>query len=221
MAQYESHISFSVFLGLGYAFAGLLLFGIGPEQVVLALAIIVIAGILPDIDAKGGAPVRELSSILAAIAPVALMNLVPYFREGGISRIALLIILCYLVTRVFIMRAVQRFCERRGMLHSIPAALLTFQITYLIFWDLTLRPRLFVACAALLGFLSHLILDATTNVDLVGKAMGSAEKKPAVLKVLAPTSGVTVFLYFSVFVLGWLVAQDMYPNLRLSFGFSY
>ena len=66
MADYQSHISFSSVVGVGYTIFGMVFLGVHPEQALLALAIIIVAGILPDLDAKSGAPVRELSALLAA-----------------------------------------------------------------------------------------------------------------------------------------------------------
>ncbi len=220
MAEYQSHISFSAILGVGYVFFGMIFLGVTPEHSLLGLAIIIVAGILPDLDAKAGAPVRELSALLAAIAPIALISYFPQLSSGGLARIALLIILCYLVTRVFLVRALKQFTERRGMIHSIPAAIIAFQVTYLIFWDLARVERLYIAGAAFLGYLSHLLLDATSSVDLLGHTFGDGDKKPRSLKIAASTPGGTAALYLSVAVLGWLVVQDLYPNLRVFAGVS-
>lgn len=221
MAQYQSHISFSVVVGIAYAAIGIFFFNIFPELAFLASAIIVITGMLPDIDAKSSAPARELGGLLAAVSPIALIELYPGVRAGGIARVALVVVFCYFMTRVVVVRLLQRFTVHRGMVHSIPAAIITFEIVYLLFWDLYWSDRLYVGIAGFVGFLSHLVLDASGNIDLLGKALGKAEKKPAALKLASDRMGPTVFIYASMLVLGWFVARDVYPHLSIYAGIRY
>jgi membrane-bound metal-dependent hydrolase YbcI (DUF457 family) len=221
VAQPQSHVTFSVSIGLAYALGGVFIFNFLPEHAVLASVIVIIAGMLPNIDSKGGASAREMGGLLAAISPIVLIEFFPGLKAGGIARIALLVVCCYLITRMVVVRALERFTVHRGIFHSIPAAILTFEVVYLLFWDLYWKERLFIAIAALVGFLSHLILDALTNLDLLGRAFGKGERKPAVLKFTGKTLGSTVAMYISVVVLGWFIAIDIYPSLSLYAGVKY
>ena len=218
MANYQSHVSFSLFAAAGYAFIGLSILGMYPEIVVLASVVIVIAGMLPDIDDGGSTPAREMGGLLAAVSPIVFLEFFPELKAGGVARIALIVVACYLLTRIVIMRGIQKLTVHRGMLHSVPAALITFEVTYLLFWDLYWKERIFLASAALVGYLSHLLLDAYTNLDLVGKAMGNANRKPAALKLVGPTWGSTIVAYSFVALLGWFVVKDLFPQLELYAG---
>ncbi|MCC6221119.1 MAG: metal-dependent hydrolase [Deltaproteobacteria bacterium] len=214
MASYQNHISFSAAIGAAYAVGGVFFFNIYPELTVLALALIIICGLIPDVDANNGAPSRELGALLATVTPVVIIEFFPGFKAGGIARIALLAIGSYLFTRIVVVRALQKFTDHRGMLHSMPAAVIFFELAYLLFWDLYWKERLYIASAAFLGFFSHLLLDALGNVDIVGSALGKAEKKKAVLKFVGDNLGITLFMYASVLLLGWFVFKDVYPELR-------
>lgn len=214
-------MSFSVVIGVAYAVVGVLFFDIFLELAFLASAIVVITGMLPDIDAKSSAPARELGGLLAAVAPIALIELYPGVRAGGLARVALVVVCCYFVTRVIVVRLLQRFTVHRGMVHSLPAAIITFEIVYLLFWDLYWYDRLYIGIAGFVGFMSHLVLDASGNIDLLGKALGKAEKKPAALKLVSDRTGATVFMYASMLVLGWFVALDVYPHLSVYAGIRY
>ncbi|MCB0358400.1 MAG: metal-dependent hydrolase [Bdellovibrionales bacterium] len=221
MTEYRNHITFSIVVGICYALGGMYLLNLDGETSMLALAIIAIAGILPDIDAKNGAPAREVGAILSAVAPIAILEAYPHFKAGGMVRIALVVVVCYLVTRVFVVRGLKKFTVHRGMMHSIPAAIITFQLAFLLFYDLFLLERLYVSVAAFVGFMSHLFLDATSNLDLVGKAMGSEERPAPVLKVLAKSWVQTAAVYSGMLVLGWYMFRELYPSARFIAGVQY
>lgn len=214
MAQYQSHVTFSVVTGIVYALLGVFFLQVFPEHAMLASVIVVIAGILPNIDEGGSAPAQELGGLLAAISPLVLIEFFPGLRSGGVARIALIVICCYFLTRLIVVRALQKFTNHRGMIHSIPAAIITSELVYLLFWDLFWQDRLYLAGGAFVGYFSHLFLDASTNLDLVGKAMGNAGKKAPALKLKGPSFGSTVVMYTSMIVLGWFVVQDFYPHLH-------
>lgn len=215
MAQYQSHISFSIILAIAYAVLGIFYLNVYPEHVVLASVIVVIAGMLPNVDSSGGTVERELAGFIAAISPLVAIELYPHLKDGGIARIALVVICCYLLTRMVLVRSLQKYTVHRGMVHSVPAAIITFQLAYLLFWDLFWKDRVYIAFAAFLGFFSHLMLDAYGNVDIVGKAMGKAERKKPVLKFGAGSFGSTLAVYACVAILAWFILRDFYPRFRV------
>ena len=213
MAQYQSHVTFSTILSAAYVAAGIMFFGIYTEQALLAGVILVFAGLLPNVDSGHAESTREFGALLAAVVPIMLLEMVPGFKDGGISRLALVIIGCYLFTRIVVVRMLQSMTVTRGMLHSIPAAIITSEVVYLFFYDLFWKDRLFVAIAALVGFLSHLMLDGYGNLDLVGRAFGKVDKRTAALKFKASTTGSTIAAYLSIVVLGYFVMKDLYPHI--------
>lgn len=214
MAQYQSHVTFSTILSAVYVAAGVLLFGIYVEQALLAGVILVFAGLLPNVDSGHTESTREFGALLATVVPILLIEFIPGIKDGGISRLALVIITVYLFTRIVVVRMLQSMTATRGMLHSIPAAIITTEIVYLFFFDLFWKDRLYVACAAFVGFASHLLLDGYGNLDLIGRAYGKSERKPAVLKFKASTMGSTLATYLSIVVLGYFVMKDLYPHIE-------
>ncbi len=214
MAKQESHITFSTVVGIAYSLCGILVLGIYPEHAMLALALIIIAGMLPDIDHGSGKPAHELGALLAAIAPLVIIEAFPELRAGGMTRMALVVIVCYLITRVFVVRALQMFTKERGIIHSIPAAIIVFQLAYLIFDDLYWFDRVYVAGAAFIGFFSHLLLDASGNLNFLGKAMGDKSRPRPALSFSGDTWFSTAAIYACVAVLGWFVYWDLYPTVQ-------
>ena len=216
MAEHQSHISFSFFLAVLYALAGLVIFNIAPEHVLLGAVVVTIAGMLPDVDGGGQSAAHELGGMLAAVFPLLLIESFHTLRAGGVARIALVVICSYMLARIFVVRGLQQFTVHRGMIHSVPAAIITAQLTYLLFWDLPLLPKIFVSLAALFGFMSHLLMDAYTNINIVGRAMGKQQKQQPALKFFGNTLGTTLAMYGGVLVLGWFMAKDFYPRLHVA-----
>lgn len=71
MAAYREHITVSGILGVAYACAAVLLFGYSLTQAVIVAVLTWVAGMLPDLDSESGRPIRELSGVVAAFAPIA------------------------------------------------------------------------------------------------------------------------------------------------------
>lgn len=221
MAQTQAHFSFAAMLGAVYGLAGAFLLEVPPETCVLGSVLVVIAGLLPNVDASGGSSSRELAGLLAAISPLIAFELLPKLRDGGVVRIVLVVICCYILTRILVIRFLQKFTSHRGMLHSIPASVVTFELTYLLLWDLKLFDRTYVATGAFVGFFSHLLLDGYGNLDLMGQAMGKAAKKQPALKFFGNSMLGNFAWYGTAAVLGWFVLRDMYPALRIYAGVKY
>ncbi|MBP9837593.1 MAG: metal-dependent hydrolase [Proteobacteria bacterium] len=216
MAKVENHFSISVAIALLYAAFGVVILELKPESIFLASVILVIAGILPNIDEGKGLPAKEFNGFIAAISPLVLLQLYPKLQSAGMSRLAIVVICSYIAARYLMDKIFTSFISHRGMMHSIPAAIITFEIIFLIFRDTPMESRLYISVAALIGFLSHLVIDGYTNLDLVNRAMGKGTSKQApVLKLWNENSSATFATYACMFTLGWLVLRDLYPNFKL------
>lgn len=208
MAKQQSHVSLSVFIGVVYALVGILFFDIYIEGAMLAFVFVLIAGVLPDVDAIDGPPARELAGLVAAFVPIVLLKRFPFISEGGIVREVFFIIVSFLFVRGTLARILANHTRRRGMIHSIPAAIIVSELAYLLFDGVYRVDRLYLSFAVFVGFIAHLLLDAGSDLDIVGKAVGSEQKKVPVLKVSAPTTGATLSMYGAILFLGWFVAND-------------
>jgi hypothetical protein len=221
MARLQSHISTSITMGLMYGAVGVLFLDTKPEHAVLAVTIFALAGVLPNIDVKNDAVARELTGLLSAAIPVTLIQYFPIFQRGGVPRAALVVIISYLTTRFIMNMVIERYAVHRGMMHSVPAAIITSEIVYLLLRGMFWFDRLYIAFAAFVGFMLHLLMDGYGNIDIVNKALGKAEKKPRAIKFFAKTWGSTATIYSVIAVLGWLIASDLAPQLKFFAGVAY
>lgn len=221
MATSQSHFSFALIVALLYAAAAALLFQFRAELVLLASVLVVLAGMLPNIDQSGSNQERETACIVAALVPLLCLEFFPSITQGGVPRVALVVVACYVLTRLIVVRVLKHCTTHRGMVHSVPAAIIAAEVTYLLFWDLQWQGKVLLAFATFTGFSTHLLIDAYGNLDLIKAAKGERESKPKVLKFFGATAKSTFLAYATMFVLGWFVARDMYPSLGFYAHVSY
>lgn len=177
MANFKTHVSFSTATGVVYG-TGIWLLGIPAPTCALAGGMCALAGMLPDIDSKSS---RSLQECLYLAAGLGTMLLIGRLREFPINDEIVLFLggLNFLLLRFGLGAVVRRWTVHRGLLHSVPAALIAGGIAFL----LSSGPTSFRAIKAvglILGFLSHLLLDEIYSVDVRGvrlkKSFGTALK---------------------------------------------
>lgn len=175
MAAFHQHVAFSAFSGIAYGATLWYTEYVDAPVAGLAAAVCTFGGVLPDLDADSGKPVRELFHLLGtAGAVVTLHRLKTHPLTAGDS-LALFPVLSAELTLLlavgvyFALRygAAVLFgwlTVHRGMFHSLPAAILAGEITYLVYDSCCLHARRAVALGMTLGYLSHLLLDAIWNL---------------------------------------------------------
>jgi hypothetical protein len=181
MAAYREHITVSGILGVAYGAAGVFLFGYTLVQAVIAAVLTWIAGMLPDLDSESGRPIRELSGVVAAFAPLLLLQ---HAQAAGIrgDRAMLFAIVAYAGVKYGGSFLLGKLTVHRGMFHSIPALLIASEFTFLTYHSDEIRVRMLMAVGVGIGFLSHLVLDEMYSVQWDGvkvrlaKSSGSAMK---------------------------------------------
>ncbi len=187
MAGYREHISVSGLLGLAYAFAAIFLFGYSAVQAAVAAVLTWIAGMLPDLDSETGRPVKELSSVTAAVAPMLVFQ---HCSSLGISsdRAMLASLIIYGTVRYGAPSLLGRLTVHRGMFHSIPALLIASELTFLCYYSEELRVRLLMAIGVGIGFLSHLVLDEMYSVQWNGVRIRLKKSAGSALKIMGKES---------------------------------
>ena len=211
----------SILIAAVYALLGYYWGGFDIEHVLLASAIVIIAGILPDVDGSDEMPTREVAGLLAAVSPLVFLELFPGISQGSLIRVALIIICCYILTRLIIFRGLKLIFSPRGMIHSIPSSIISFQLTYLLFWELPLYSRLFISMAAFVGFFFHLLLEAYLEFDLIGRASGKHTTGAGTLKFFGRSWLSNATVYGTMLILGWIIVKDIYPDLGVSAKLTY
>ncbi|MCA9066441.1 MAG: metal-dependent hydrolase, partial [Planctomycetaceae bacterium] len=167
MAGYREHISVSGMLGIAYAFAAVFLFGYSAIQAAIAAVLTWISGMLPDLDSESGRPIRELVGLTASLTPLILLQNVHAIGVSG-DRALLFALLSYGTVRYGGAFLLAKLTVHRGMFHSIPALLISAELTFLAYRSDDVRVRLLMGLGVGIGFLSHLVLDELYSVQWNG-----------------------------------------------------
>ena len=194
MAGYREHISVSGLLGLFYGSAMVIAFGVSPIQGGLAAALTWVAGMIPDLDSESGKPIRELFGLTAAIAPLVLMQHV-HSMGGNTERAMLLAFIVYVLVRFGGASLVGMLSVHRGMFHSIPALLISAQVTFLFYANPSKMVKLTMALGVAIGFLSHLVLDEMYSIQWDGTKIKLARSAGSALKFVGKRFWPNAFCY--------------------------
>ncbi|PHR97942.1 MAG: metal-dependent hydrolase [Blastopirellula sp.] len=181
MAGFNTHITTSTVVGIGYGSIAWAVFNVNPVTCMLSAGLCSVAGILPDLDSSSGKPVKETTSVIAAIVPLLMID---RWTKLGLSpeSMALAGVLCYIVMRFGVAEFFKRYTKHRGMWHSVPAAISAALFAFLVVSGTEIEIRLFKAAAVFVGFMTHLVLDEIWSVERNGvrvrlkKSFGTAIK---------------------------------------------
>lgn len=194
MAGYREHITVSGLLGVGYGFGAAIGFGFSPVQGALAGCLTGVAGMLPDLDAQSGRPVRELFSLTAAVVPIMLMERIVEL-SGSFEGTMLVSVLLYAAIRFGGAAVLAKLAVHRGMFHSIPALLIAAQTAFLCYKSDDVRVKLLMSAGVALGFLSHLILDEMYSVQWSGIRLKLNKAAGSAVKVFAKSAGANLVAF--------------------------
>jgi membrane-bound metal-dependent hydrolase YbcI (DUF457 family) len=165
----------------GIAIGGLAYgFGFEPDSCLVAAGLCSFAGMLPDIDSDTSKSFQECIYLAAGIG---CMLTVARLRNYGIPTDFAVFggAMVLLFIRFGVGAWIKKITVHRGMIHSIPMAILAGQLIFFVVTG-TIEERILKAAALTIGYLSHLILDEIYSIDSTGaklrlkKSFGTALK---------------------------------------------
>lgn len=210
MADFRTHVTFSGCLGVGYA-AAVAAGGLTGVQAVLAGCLTGCAGMLPDLDADNGRPLREIFSLTAALVPVMEMERLRIYA-GDVEGTILLAILVYISIRYGASTVLQMLSVHRGMFHSIPAAVIASELAYLAYPSANALVKFLMAGGVMIGFLSHLVLDEVYSVQWNGAQVRLKASAGSALKVFGNSLFANATTWAILCTLTWaIVTQGQWP----------
>jgi LexA-binding, inner membrane-associated putative hydrolase len=211
MASFRGHLAFSA--SLGAVFGGLSYWQLGYDWGTAALAagLTAVGGMLPDLDSDSGVPVREMFGLAAVFIPLVLLRRLIHTGLEA-EQILVVIGLLFIGIRYGLSRLFKRFTVHRGMFHSVPAMLIAGMLTFLGYHHPQYGPRLLLAIAVMMGFLSHLLLDELYAVDFRGLKPKFNQFAGSALKFASKSRVATAITYVLLLVLGGLVFLDVNPR---------
>ena len=213
MGSYRQHLGFAGVLGVGYAAAAFVYTGIHWLYGSVAALLATISGLLPDLDSDSGVEMKGFTGTLGVLVAVGVWDSLGKVHPPPAFEIHLWATVgAYLVVSHGIRRIASRLTVHRGISHSIPMGAVWGALVYLYYPTGSHSLRLVMACAVMLGFLSHLLLDEICSVDLSGarlnKAFGTA------IKLWAPSPWSTLAVYVLLSYLTWRILER-WPEVDL------
>lgn len=207
MAGFRTHVTVSSALGVAYGGAAYWLLDFPLPRCVLAAGMCGLSGMLPDLDSDSGVPLRESIAFAAATVPMLMM---PRFVSWDLSpeTIVLAGAGIYLTIRFVLAKLLKKYTVHRGMFHSLPAALVAAEATFLVCARQELLIRYFFAAAVAAGFLSHLVLDEIWSVGFRRGQVYLKKSSGTALKFWGDNVWGNVSVYAKVALLTYLVLQD-------------
>jgi membrane-bound metal-dependent hydrolase YbcI (DUF457 family) len=181
MADFKTHLGIST---LAASAAATTIFCTGvllPEQVVAVFLLGITGGLLPDIDSDSSVPLKVVFNILAAV----LAFLIMFTQRQGHSVLELFLIWIggFFLVKYLVFAVFTRITVHRGMLHSIPCAVLFGLMTSILAWRWRGHTPLVAwtgGCFVTGGMLLHLLLDELHSMNFFGgaarRSLGSALK---------------------------------------------
>jgi hypothetical protein len=211
MASFRGHLAFSA--SLGAVFGGLSYWQLGYDWGTSALAagLTAVGGMLPDLDSDSGVPVREMFGLAAVFVPLVLLR---RLIHSGLEPEQILVVLgiTFIGIRYGLSRVFKRFTVHRGMFHSVPAMLIAGMMTFLGYHHPQYGPRLILAIAVMMGFMSHLLLDELYAVDFRGLKPKLNQFAGSALKFASKSRPATAITYVLLIILSGLVFLDVKPG---------
>ncbi|QDV27286.1 metal-dependent hydrolase [Aureliella helgolandensis] len=216
MADFKTHMTVSSATGVVYAIAGSQA-GMPLNCCLLSGILCSVSGMLPDLDSDSGRPLREATTLGAAVIP---MLMVPRFQKLQLDHcwMVLSAALVYIFIRFFLAEIFRRYTVHRGMWHSLPAAAIVGMIAFLVMSGEDISTRMFQTMAVVLGFMSHLVLDEIWSVSFQKGSYRFKSSFGTAVKLWGKNRWANYATYTKMGVVAFLVYQD--EGFMARFGFN-
>ncbi len=206
MPEFNTHLIAGALTGTAVGAWGFFHQQIGPVHAGAVAVLGTLGSLLPDLDSDSGKPLALLFQMISVLLPVLLY---PYIFHGRGHDVPLL--LCYyagayLLINYTVMPLVKRATRHRGMMHSLPFALVSGEGAFLLLLPSGQMTAVYGGLSVMAGCLIHLILDELASITQ--RSSGGA------MKLKSPHLIGTLFVYGLLVVMGVAVAARLFPTVR-------
>ncbi|MFT5700337.1 MAG: membrane-bound metal-dependent hydrolase YbcI (DUF457 family) [Desulforhopalus sp.] len=208
MAAFKTHLAGGVIVGGCSAVIGLTTFHLSYIQAISVFIMGTVGGLLPDIDSDTGKPLALIFGTVSVLLPVLLLHKLPTGKQLSPEFLVSYFVISYVVINYFICGIIKTMTAHRGILHSLPFAVLMGQVGYLLFRSSGENIATLIGISVFAGSLTHLLLDELHSLSLkyyiipvVKSSFGTA------LKVKTNNFFATGALYLLVIVAGFKILE--------------
>lgn len=196
MAAFKTHLSGGIVTGGGASTIGLLSFDLTIVQAFSVFVMGTIGGILPDLDSDSGKPLTLLFGTISVLFPALLLNKVVNSTSISPEFLVSYFVCCYFVINSMICELIKKMTVHRGIMHSIPFAVLSGEIGYFLFASSGHNIATIIGLSVFVGCLVHLILDELNSFSLkFGFIPSLKQSSGTALKIKSSSGWVNLLVY--------------------------
>ena len=204
MGNFKQHITCSTVTGIavgGIAYH----FGISPSACLVSVGLCSFAGMLPDIDSDTSKSFQECIYLTAGIGCIlTAARLRHHDFDPDLAMLGGAFM--FLFIRFVVAAWIKKITTHRGMIHSIPMAILSGELAFFVVTGETVQERLIKAAALMIGYLSHLILDEVYSIDSTGATLRLKKSFGTALKWTNPKKkGAVTAIYAMILCFGYAI----------------
>ncbi|MBT3311603.1 MAG: metal-dependent hydrolase [Desulfobacteraceae bacterium] len=199
MAGFKSHLTGGIITG---GTVSSVCFSAELITITQAIAIFIVGtmgGLLPDLDSDTGKPLTFLFSFVSILIPSMLyLKAVQFFGKSP-EFIICYFFFSYLFINHIVCSTIKKITTHRGMMHSIPFAILCGGLGYLLFISSGSHAAFFAGFSIYCGCMIHLVLDELNSISFkfgfipyIKKSSGTA------LKLKSDSIIITIFVYLLI-----------------------
>ena len=198
MAEFKTHLAGGIVSGAGFSAAGLLTNTLDFTQAGAVFTVGAMAGLLPDLDSDTGKPLTFLFQLLSIIIPCVFFFSAARYGGNSAEFLICYFTLSYFFMHYIICHFIKKITMHRGMMHSIPFAILCGGVGYLIFVNSGRQVALMAGTASLCGCLIHLILDELNSFGFKFGFIPTLKSSSGTALKLKSTSISTTFIMYTI-----------------------
>ena len=206
MAAFKTHLTVGAIVGGACAAIAVTVFHLTCIQTISVFIMGLVGGILPDIDSDSGKPLALIFGTVSVLLPVLLLDKLPIGRQHSPEFLVSYFVLSYLIINYLICGILKTMTAHRGIIHSLPFALLAGEIGFLLFLPSGEKVATMIAISIFSGSLAHLILDELHSfsfkymiIPVVKNSFGTAIKLKSTH--FLPTATIYVLVIAAAFMI--------------------
>jgi membrane-bound metal-dependent hydrolase YbcI (DUF457 family) len=205
MAEFKTHLTGGIISGAGFSAAGLLTNALTVTQAGAVFTVGAFAGLLPDLDSDTGKPLTFLFQLLSIIIPCVFFPTAAQYGGNSPEFLICYFILSYLFINYIVCYLIKKMSVHRGIMHSIPFAILCGGVGYLFFSNSGGQVDFIAGTAALFGCLLHLILDELNSFKFKYGFIPTLKKSGGTALKFKSSSFSTTLLIYTILIIVTIV----------------
>ncbi len=206
MAGFKTHLAGGIVSGTGLSLIGYYFQALSLMQSIAIFVVTCAAGLLPDLDSDTSKPLAFLFQLISILIPSLLFMRATQRFGNSPEFLICYFTVSYLLINYVVCAIIKQVTVHRGIMHSVPFALLCGGIGYLLFVPSGRSMALMGGSAVLFGCLVHLLLDEFNSFGLkLGFIPFPKRSTGTAFKLAAESIPATFFVYLLLGVVAIMI----------------